>query len=94
VVLHNNLLAEARLALRADGEPVRQRLDRAALLFWQAYVFQGAHWPEHLQERAAPLLARLVGGGRMKNSIAAMDDHTASQLAYDLLQFINEALGE
>ena len=89
VVLHRNYLSEARLALES-GAAARERLDRAGLLFWQAYVLQGGHWSRPLQRKADALLAKLLSRGLIKTTIAAMDDETAERLCDELAVFIED----
>jgi hypothetical protein len=90
MVEQRNYLSEAREALADTSVPARQRLQRAAGLFRQAYVYQGSRWPQSLREQGESILIRLVADGRMVKNLAEMDERMIMELCRDLARLLDD----
>lgn len=89
MVKQRNYLSEASEALCDTAASPRQRLQRAASLLRQAYVYQGTQWPEPMRQQAEAILITLIADGRMVRNIAQMDEQAVEQLCHELTQLLD-----
>jgi hypothetical protein len=84
-----NYLQRAEAALRREGL-TREGLLEAGHAFWSA-VFYLEQWPADLRRRAIRLQERLLAGGKIRDTIARMEEPAIRDACEELLAFIEIA---
>jgi hypothetical protein len=87
---HEAIDAACRL-LDEDQGALRQRLIKAAHLFWQAFYHKDA-WPQVIQSEAAGLIAVLFRNGPINMTISQMNDEDLAHTLHVMIGFCRRFL--